>query len=135
MSFNKAYEELAKPENEQNKMSGDLLVKSATCYGKAAEEKIRNQHSIAELFQNAGKALSDAAKEAQKANPNQQRIDQLIQSANLYQQSASLRQQAAEAEAAGLDQKAEYLSNAGDALSWAAEEAQKPNLNQQIINY
>jgi hypothetical protein len=123
-------------------MSGDLLVKSANCYGKAAEAKFPRLHRlnrIAELFQKAGKAFRDAAQEAQKPNPNQQRIDGLIQSANLYHQSASLRQQAVEAKAAGQNRKAVYLDNAARALSDAAQEAQKPNSNpetsKQIIKW
>ncbi|MDH4469386.1 MAG: hypothetical protein QE493_00225 [Verrucomicrobiae bacterium] len=44
-----------------------------------------------------------------------------------------MHQQAAEAEAAGQNNKAIYLNNAGDTLFNAAQEAQKPEPNQKII--
>ncbi|MDH4469518.1 MAG: hypothetical protein QE493_00910, partial [Verrucomicrobiae bacterium] len=49
-------------------------------------------------------------------------------------QSASIHQQYSEAEAAGQHYKAVFLDRAGDALLKAAEEAQKPNPNQQSID-
>nr|MDH4470286.1 hypothetical protein [Verrucomicrobiae bacterium] len=52
-----------------------------------------------------------------------------------YTQSASLHQQAAEAEAEGLNKKAEYLNDEGKSFFNAAEEAQKPNPNQQSIDW
>jgi hypothetical protein len=54
---------------------------------------------------------------------------------NALAQSASFHQQYVEAAAAGQHYKAVFLDRAGDALLKAAEEAQKPNPNQQIIEW
>jgi hypothetical protein len=66
------------------------------------------------------------AQEVQKPEPNQQCIDWLTQLASMYQR-------ATEAYAAGQNNKATYLNEAGEFLWYAAQEAQKPEPNQKII--
>ena len=51
----------------------------------------------------------------------------------MFTQLVSLYQRAAEAYAAGQNNKARYLNEAGEFLWYAAQEAQKPEPNQQII--
>ncbi|MCF7729161.1 MAG: hypothetical protein K9M81_02205, partial [Chthoniobacterales bacterium] len=104
----------------------DRLIQSASFHQEAAEAEAAGHNKTADYFNRVGEALYWAANEAQKPNPKQQSIDQLIQSANLYQQSASLRQQAAEAKAAGHNIIANYFNSAGNALLLAANEARWP---------
>ena len=72
----------------------------------------------------AARVFQKVAEEAQKPEPNQQIIDWFTQAASLLQQSAEEE-----------EEKAEYLNNAGYALSKAAREATEPYPNQQIINW
>jgi hypothetical protein len=132
------YETLS--EEQQTKLSFNKWL----CIEKEAlarSEELKAQKFSLSIFNNnrdyldeAAKAFQHVAEEAQKPNPNQQRIDRLIQSANLYQQLVSLFQQASEAQFANQNEKAMYLYSAGCALSKAAWEAQKPNSNPETFN-
>ncbi len=106
----------------------DALAQSASFHQQYVEAAAAGQHYKAVFLDRAGDALLKAAEEAQKPNPNQQSID-------LFTQSSGIHQQAAEAEAAGQPYKAVFLDRAGACLLNAAEEAQNPNPNQQIIEW
>ena len=106
----------------------DWFTQSANLYQQAVEASAAGQNIKALHLNNAGNALINVALEAQKPNPNQQCID-------WFTQTVSSSQQAVEASAAGQHEKAVYLNRAGVALFNAAQEAQKPNSNQQCIDW
>ncbi|MDH4469385.1 MAG: hypothetical protein QE493_00220, partial [Verrucomicrobiae bacterium] len=118
--------EAQKPEPKQQSI--DWFTQSASLYQQAAEAEAEGLNKKAEYLCNAGAALYKAAQEAQKPEPKPQSID-------WFTQSAILHQQAAEAEAAGLNKKAGYLCNAGWTFHNMAQEVQKPEPNQQCIDW
>ena len=124
-AFLSAAEEAQKPNPSQQII--DWLAQSARLHQQAAAaQDTPGLNDKAVYLNKAGNALFEATWEAQKENPSQQSIDWFTRSASLYKE-------AAEADAPGLNDKAMYLNNAGNAFSRAAQEAQKENPNQLVI--
>jgi len=130
--------EAQKPEPKQRSI--DLFTQEASSYQQAAEAdegqdagqnikaRMLGQNIKAGMLQSAGTILRKAAQEAQKPNYDQQIIDVFTHAASNFQQSA-------EATAAGQYCKGGALSWVGSSLFEAAMEAQKPEPNQQIIDW
>ena len=118
--------EAQKPQPQKRAI--DLYAKSADLYQQAVTAEGAGQPQKARHLKNKGTSLFRVAIEAQKPQPQNQVIA-------WYTRSAGLHQQAVTAEDEGKLQKAICLKNAGISLFGAAEEAQKPQPQEQVIDW
>ncbi len=127
-------------ETQQNKPRPDLI----TLYTRAADLHSRASTAadspMGKSLDNVGNALSKAARDLQEGKQIEIEAENLYQHAvALHQRVVELHQRAEElcqqAAGAGDAQEALNLRKAGDAFSYAAEEAQQNEPRGQVINY